>query len=726
MNNPTVFSKIKNELFQNLFPQIEILGTPLNVFVETLCYNIKIPIITKNIKNKEIDLFEETILRMKSIKNYSVIELSEILCLEKDFIEYIINQLNAKSYLSNSGKLTSDGNIAISKGKEDTSVEKYELGKIFVIRDNMNNCRILPYIKIGEIESELVTEINSNKLTVDYGTKGKPKPLTGICIRDPLLAEKNPYPNINSDEIERIIKTYNLICNKRNINGIAYANNESIACSFDQIVYFHMQGVLQQGFVDEPIFSDGFVPNIQDIYNQVKKIKPEILSKIKEKAITIYNDESRDEFQIATSGKYWQIHFSINRINRKINEIKNLQNNDSANTSSEIQNHYRKIIIESQRLLEWGFMYYCKTHTPSIATINLLKNQSPDMNGDYIFSLAEKKHILFLGKETISQYYATKKDTDLSINQFLNNNPNLKKYDEIYKALISHIYKSDIERFFEFKEPNLYTGFPLFLLEACENSENPVYSMQEDIPEYLSIIRDINFFSRGARHTRNEILNKEVITLYLKCKQIIKYILPDACLDTEKPSNIILKNIANNRLKAIVSLEHWMGSQYFNTLDYEIQNEWIQISPDKNEGSLPDTIDYLLGLSRILEAEYAKYIKLYPDMEIVDKYKALLELQLKYNLRLPDSISKVSDYYYECAFYKGNSTLGAELLVLLLKIKDQSKVNLLLSNQIVETTDKILKLRKHGANVALSIDIKELNYLREEVLKITKLLGVAL
>ena len=43
--------------------------------------------------------------------------------------------------------------------------------------------------------------------------------------------------------------------------------------------------------------------------------------------------------------------------------------------------------------------------------------------------------------------------------------------------------------------------------------------------------------------------------------------------------------------------------------------------------------------------------------------------------------------------------------------------------QIVEVSDKIMSLRKHGANIALSIDVTNLKNLREKVLILSKYIG---
>ena len=209
MSNPFVFSLIKKENFANLFPQIEILSKPIDIFVETLCYNIQIPVYEKIKKVNEIDLFEEIMLKFFSFREYSINEIAEKLCLENEFIMYVVNQLIAKELLTNKLQITDAGARLIEKAIEQNRSLRYGVGKIFVIRNPKNEYKILPFVKLDDLVLENVKEADFSQIVVDFGTAGKPHITKGMCIRDPV---KKDYPKIQTKDIERTLRIFNFIC----------------------------------------------------------------------------------------------------------------------------------------------------------------------------------------------------------------------------------------------------------------------------------------------------------------------------------------------------------------------------------------------------------------------------------------------------------------------------------------------------------------------------------
>lgn len=727
MASPIVFSLIKKETFSNLFPQIEILANPSNIYIETLCYNIKIPVIEEVSDLNDIDLFEEIILKLFFLKNYSIEELSQILCLEKDFITYVINQLISKELIYENRTLSNSGLKIINEKKMNNTSLKFKLGKIFVLRNKKNNYYILPYVCLNDdFQTENVSEYNSNYLTVDYGSIGRPRPIKGRCVRDPLYVPKDginvPFPEINSTDIEHTINIFNNICLNRGLTTLSYSNQIPIDCSFDCKVYFHMQAVLQKGFVDEPIFSDGFVPNINEVKFIVKETDSELISKIREKAIDI-NSEDEEENEkkftrVEIKGKYWQVKLINKKIKELISQIKELSSSDGANISTELQNKYKNLIINYQRLIEWGLMFYVKINPIKNEYLELLKKQSPENNGDFIFSMMKRSNLLALSKESVEKFHLQAKD----IRSFLSENKDINSCDDVYRSMFSHIYKSDIDRFFQFKEPKLYTCIPLVMLEACSNPSSYIYKLQDEIPEYFSIIRDVNFYSRMSRHSLDDTFKENVINYYEKCKKMLMIIIPDLMFDDELMPRALNIDISTSRLKSLVTLEHWMGSQFFNSISESIRNQWIQISPDKTVNELPDSVDFVLILSRILEKSYSDAIISLKTKTEMDKSNSIKKVEEILQSKLPDSIVKVSDDNYQCALNQGKSTLGAEILVILASISDNYVLEFE-QNHVIEITDKVMSLRKHGANVALSLEYNELVELRNSVLNITKLVG---
>ena len=88
MAKPKVISLIGADKIDNIFLNTAIIGRPADIFIQCASYDLKIP---TNVRESSIlDIFEETILRMLSVKKCTVSELADVLCLEKDLVNGLI------------------------------------------------------------------------------------------------------------------------------------------------------------------------------------------------------------------------------------------------------------------------------------------------------------------------------------------------------------------------------------------------------------------------------------------------------------------------------------------------------------------------------------------------------------------------------------------------------------------------------------------------------------
>ena len=69
-----------------------------------------------------------------------------------------------------------------------------------------------------------------------------------------------------------------------------------------------------------------------------------------------------------------------------------------------------------------------------------------------------------------------------------------------------------------------------------------------------------------------------------------------------------------------------------------------------------------------------------------------------------------------------NATLGANAMVYLYYQKD-NVVDELKNVNFVQIIEQLVQLRKHGNNVALSVNTRNLNKIRDNMLDIVKLIG---
>ena len=168
MPKPKVISVFKTDRFENRFLNVSMMGKPVDLFLECRSYDLEIPI--KGKAKRELDIFEETILRMVMLKKCPVSELAETLCLKKDLVNFIILRMIESGLLE-------DTQTVSTKGKELLDVQSHireEIetvqGKMFVVK---KTGLILPFVHIGEFQSESVDDFDPNSLSIGFSILSK-------------------------------------------------------------------------------------------------------------------------------------------------------------------------------------------------------------------------------------------------------------------------------------------------------------------------------------------------------------------------------------------------------------------------------------------------------------------------------------------------------------------------------------------------------------------------
>ena len=280
MPKPKVISLFQTEQYENRFLNVSIIGRAVDIFVECLSYDIEIPVNVT--KARELDIFEEAILRMIKLKKCSAEDLSSILCLEKDLVKFIIIRLMENGLLDEERSISQKGLQLLSYQSELKKEVEYMYGKIFVIKQTG---LILPYIHIGEFQSESVDDSNASTITIGFGSAGQYRTIKGKRIK--CTNYENAQKSLSTIVVKKAINTFNNIAANRTQAQISLSNEYGLINFQGGNVYFHMKAAVQEGNVDSLIISDGFVPNIDGILDYFKKYHTEIVSDIKSKAIVM-------------------------------------------------------------------------------------------------------------------------------------------------------------------------------------------------------------------------------------------------------------------------------------------------------------------------------------------------------------------------------------------------------------------------------------------------------
>ena len=181
----------------------------------------------------------------------------------------------------------------------------------------------------------------------------------------------------------------------------------------------------------------------------------------------------------------------------------------------------------------------------------------------------------------------------------------------------------------------------------------------------------------------------------------------------------VLSQISQDKLNAEVSLSKRLGAlYYYNLLPDTIKEEWILVSPDKVH--YPEAAEYFDILYRIMKDTlyYAlKDIRKDPKLR-----KAEILSKLKERGVVSNSFDTVNEVFVAHIIMSENGTLGANAMVYLYYQKDNIFDELKNLN-FVQIIEQLIQLRKHGNNVALSVNTQDLNKIRDNMFDIVKLIG---
>jgi hypothetical protein len=702
MVKPKVLSLFKLDKFENRFLNVQIIGKPVDLFVECKSYDIEIPI--NSLKKKELDIFEETILRMVALKKITIDDitsetsnkamspeevLANTLCLKKDLINFILIRLIESGLLEDKQTISDAGKQMLQLQDEIRKEVQFVQGKVFMIK---KTGLILPYVHIGEFQSENVDEFTSNSITLGYGSAGNYRRVFGKCLRNSDF-EKRADAKIDNRVLKRTIRNFNRIAKAQNLLGIDLNEEYGIASTSGDNIYIHLQAVIQNGNIDEVIFSDGFVSNIDGMMDYIHSEKPELFKEIKASAVdmTIGQNDSGEK-KTYISQKYKEMYLLYRNVckHTSVNDY----DDSMIDERKEINEDKRQIIIDCYYMVEWAFYYYTSMNKLSDNMVELFKHNSKGVNCDSMLEIAESIGIA----PTILQR---------CINLF------------------SHFDGSRIDSVYANVQPKLYICLPLAIAEAKENMESPIYKLLNISSEGRNFLVFINFLNNqcmNLRHNSNfDAVERKAMDIFNGTKAIVNTLLPDLNLD-EVVSGKNITNASEARLLALVSLEKALGSIYFNALEKNVRNEWIKISPDKKKNQMPEPYEYVMILSRILEDALQKANYEFDKKGNINKEQALDILGKRYSGKIPKSFSFVKKELYNKAKNGFKASLGTAALVYIANV-DADICEKVLSEKYIQVVDHVCELRGHGTNVALSEDIATLNILRDEIIKLIRIIG---
>lgn len=693
MATPKVFSLFKTKTYEETFPNVSTLGKKVDFFLECSSYNVIFPVKVKG-ENK-LDVFEEAVLKLIAYKSSTAREMADLLCLTPDLINFIIIRLQEMDLLQENGKdLTEKGKKYIkvdTKIMDEQNIE-YAQAKVFVLNQTGE---ILPYIQKGEFIAEPVEDVQGSLLTVEYGTTGNPIRIKGKILRQDRNIRKRGM--LQSSEIRNALKRYNRIV-RENVkhDAIEYASEWAMDNTSSDDICFHMQAVVQNGNIDEILVSDGFVLNIDFINNYIKKNYPDFILTVKEKATrnTVQEDTEGEQSdnKVVRNYKYRELRNLMSRIT-SFSQVYTINDGDEDNSFNQdehqmLQVEQKKFLLNCYSAFEWSLFYYDLKNPINSQMSGIIENQSAYQNANTIIQMALKMGVY-----------------------------NPEKYDELFYMLDS----KRIKRMYKNTTPELRVALSIAIITSANDEHCEFRKLFRLRPGLFRVLRNLfrehgDLSHQTLTYDIDKVRNKEIYELLL---DFIKNLQPDYEFDGDDFLRNISDTISQERLNAEVSLSKKLGAIYFyNLLPQTIRDEWILVSPDKSR--YPETAEYFDILYRIMQDTLfysLKDIRKNPQLKMGDILSKLKEKGV-----CSKCFDTVNEKFVNQILMNENATLGANAMVFLYYQKD-GMVQSLVENNFVDLIEQLVKLRKHGNNVTLSVDTCTLNTLRDNMFTIAKTIG---
>ena len=701
MAQSKVLSLFGSKNINSLFEDIELLGKPKDVFYEVQSYNILVSVYQDN--NEKSNIFEETILKLLSIMELSIEKISEKLCLEKAFIKYLVESLEIKGLIDEEMKVTSSGrNLLESYNTDERKIEQ-RLFKIFV---DFRTKQILPFIytDIENFETESIENETKDRLEIKVGNKTDETIIKGRKI----IFDGEDVLGIESFDIIKAIKKYNRIAEKTTYSKINWLGSSKIEITKSDKIFLHLQIGLQNGNIDEPFISDGFVPQIKLLLDTIKNSI--IFKKIREQESSSTISYSQEKIGRENQNTLSEL---IKDINKEINYLQFLENN--RDEIKERISREKDVVKNIFSLVEISLFTYLKENPLSNEKLNKFKENEPDVNLEIL-----KKIALEIGLNIDEENSSREESLLLSFSRLRINNV--------------------------FNTPNIKVLLPYIIIKAKYDSNNTFHKI---VNENRNILKDLYCLKKMA-DSSGHTTKVDLLTLYNqysfdnnkfnnsmdlinnifeKYKKFIENLLNSKMsINKENQKVIIVEKdrevSSQKKLDADIELEKNLGNLYLYYLSNSLKDDFRMISPNKKESELPKGNDYIITLTRIIE-DFLTYLD-YEKIKYSNIEEAIQNIESFYGKKLSDSLRYTNSKRYINELKGEKSSLGAKSIVFLSSLKGdyESLLENLIKENFIELIEELIELRGHRNNIENNLkDIGEINLLRDRLFKSLKLIG---
>ncbi|MFV0364730.1 MAG: hypothetical protein ACK5LL_16800 [Suipraeoptans sp.] len=687
-----VYSLFEETRYEELFPEVHLLGSSVDYFVQCTTYEVLVPV--QAMVEQRLDIFEDAVLKLLAFKPYTKDEMADTLCLTKDIVSFIRIRLRELGLLEKDEYTLSDlGKNYINNFNSKNSGAMYRQAKMFVLKATGE---ILPYIHFGELNYASIIKESNSKTVIEFGSVGRP-----IIIEGANLMSKNSSGGfggkmLKPSVVRRALDTYNKIAeNSIRFSVVGFVNGYSIENTSAEDCLLHVKVAIQEGSVGDLVASDGFVANNDYIAGYIKNTFPEIIDSLKEKAIKTNTQLLEEEnnifdFERANEGRYRTLYQPIQNIKDAYETLMEEESGASKDEYVEEQYSQKQLLLNCYAVIEHVLFIYLLEHPIASDKRNLLFRQDTYQNRELILTLGES-----IGIDYIRQY----------------------------EYLFGIVNKKNIQKMHVDKVPNLYIALPEVIVEAFDNKHSDFRNFLKEYPGAMHTINKLHNKCKNLRHksSAEEVNVQYVDQIYYFTTLLIEKMLPNFVYEEKDDTQVSSSRQRQNvRLMVDVNLSKIFGPMnYYNIMNESLKNEWRLIAPGKEV--YPAPYEYVNTLYRILQEVIHERVFFMRKDSQISKEDLVKKAAGRWGKELPRGFVEVNSQYIKDTLKNQNTTLGAQALVYLGFCDDELLE--LKKMDFVNVVSMITDYRKHGNNVALKLDTTELEQLRDKVIKVTKVIG---
>lgn len=257
------------QTYRNSFPQIPALAEA-NYFLQFNAYEIFLPQIIQ--PQDTLNIFELSVLKFQALGNFSAEELAAKLCLKADFIKFILARLIELGLLDKNRAITDAGREFLGE-KVDACNQNIVPYLLLMARDSGD---ILP--AFFPRDNLLDAQLNKPFVELTFGSTGKARILKG---RPVFVKEQFRHAaTLPQDKIRAALQVFN----RNNPNKIFVESGVHIQSTYTQPDYLHVKAVLQDGFVNHLVASDGLQSHSDFLRLYLERNNPKVLTALKDSA----------------------------------------------------------------------------------------------------------------------------------------------------------------------------------------------------------------------------------------------------------------------------------------------------------------------------------------------------------------------------------------------------------------------------------------------------------